>query len=498
MSNGSTTIQYVFANFFESELVAGLTAGSTVMMISPSDAEDLPVILPGSSAQAMLAIWDGQLPPEIVAVTQNDQSGTMVIARAQESTVPQAWASGTQVRCAITAGILNTALAAYFDIGTVLNAHFLSLAGGTLTGPLTLAADPTIPLQAATKEYVDNTQGTGLPLSGGTMHGNINMANGSIINLGAPVSAGDAVNKNYVDTVDATLAPLAGPALTGVPTAPTAAPGTSTTQLATTAFATAASGGASGAWGTGDVKLTYKTVADVGWIIMDDTTIGGSNSNAAHKDLAGQTLFQALFSVFWAFPAANCPMFTAVGASQPRGASAAQDYTNGYSMSLPKVLGRALAVAGAGAGLTNRPLSSTYGVETYALTAAQQTPHRHVGVVTFTDHAHGYEDNTINVGSPAAIAGGPTYPAGDNPRTTGGASYNAQTGPFAGQPGILFQDGLTNANSINRTSNALEVSAAGTDIANWFGNGGTYQTGSGATPHENMPPETFLNVMVKQ
>lgn len=35
-------------------------------------------------------------------------------------------------------------------------------------------------------------------------------------------------------------APLASPALTGVPTAPTAAPGTNTTQLATTAFVTAA------------------------------------------------------------------------------------------------------------------------------------------------------------------------------------------------------------------------------------------------------------------
>jgi hypothetical protein len=40
--------------------------------------------------------------------------------------------------------------------------------------------------------------------------------------------------------VDPTKAPLASPALTGTPTAPTAAAGTSTTQLATTAFVTAA------------------------------------------------------------------------------------------------------------------------------------------------------------------------------------------------------------------------------------------------------------------
>jgi hypothetical protein len=45
---------------------------------------------------------------------------------------------------------------------------------------------------------------------------------------------------SYVDTQDATKAPLASPALTGVPTAPTAASGTSTLQIATTAFVTTA------------------------------------------------------------------------------------------------------------------------------------------------------------------------------------------------------------------------------------------------------------------
>lgn len=44
----------------------------------------------------------------------------------------------------------------------------------------------------------------------------------------------------YTNTQLALKAPLASPALTGVPTAPTAAPGTSTTQLATTAFTTGA------------------------------------------------------------------------------------------------------------------------------------------------------------------------------------------------------------------------------------------------------------------
>jgi hypothetical protein len=69
---------------------------------------------------------------------------------------------------------------------------YLPLTGGTLTGPLTLAADPTVPLGTATKQYAD------------------------------------------------TKAPLASPALTGIPTVPTAAPGTATTQAASTAFVAAA------------------------------------------------------------------------------------------------------------------------------------------------------------------------------------------------------------------------------------------------------------------
>jgi hypothetical protein len=50
----------------------------------------------------------------------------------------------------------------------------LDLTGGTMTGPLNLAADPTTNLQAATKHYVDNAPPSGgpyLPLAGGTMTG---------------------------------------------------------------------------------------------------------------------------------------------------------------------------------------------------------------------------------------------------------------------------------------------------------------------------------------
>jgi microcystin-dependent protein len=66
-------------------------------------------------------------------------------------------------------------------------------------------------------------------------------------------------------------APFASPAFTGVPTAPTAAPGTSTTQLATTAFTTAA---AAAAFPVGGIILWSGSIASVpfGWALCNGTS----------------------------------------------------------------------------------------------------------------------------------------------------------------------------------------------------------------------------------
>ena len=69
---------------------------------------------------------------------------------------------------------------------------------------------------------------TALPRDGqAAMAANLGMANFKITGLGAGVAATDAVNFGQV---------FVSPAFTGVPTAPTAAMGTNTTQLATTEF----------------------------------------------------------------------------------------------------------------------------------------------------------------------------------------------------------------------------------------------------------------------
>ena len=119
-------------------------------------------------------------------------------------------------------------------------------------------------------------------------------------------------------------------------------------------------------WGsTGDVKLTFKTTADTGWVIMNDGSIGDGSSGATTRANADT---EALFTLFYASPFtdANVPVQTSTGGATTRAAqgTAATAYAAHCRIVLPKALGRALAVAGAGGGLTNRVLGSTVGAET--------------------------------------------------------------------------------------------------------------------------------------
>ena len=86
-----------------------------------------------------------------------------------------------------------------------LTANTLDLTGGTLTGALTLAADPSAALQAATKEYVDNQVGGTLPKAGGTLTGVLTLA-------ADPITSLQAATKHYVDTASL---PTGGGTLTG-------------------------------------------------------------------------------------------------------------------------------------------------------------------------------------------------------------------------------------------------------------------------------------------
>jgi hypothetical protein len=146
---------------------------------------------------------------------------------------------------------------------------------------------------------------------------------------------------------------------------------------------------------TGDLKPTHKTTADAGWILWSDGNIGDPTSGATIRANADT---QALFTLYYSsYTDALCPLFTSVGASTTRAVqgTAAAAFAAHCRVSLPAGAGRALALAGAGSGLTNRVLGSTIGTETV-------TP----SIATMANHNHLYADCTQGPG-PQSLLGGP-------------------------------------------------------------------------------------------
>jgi hypothetical protein len=214
--------------------------------------------------------------------------------------------------------------------------------GDTLTGPLVLPGAPTLDLQASTKKYVDDSVaaagGAGVSAAqvantpSGTIQSTdvqaaLNELDTEKAGLASPVFLGDpraptppandndtsiattaffagqagssvpAMNgaqavgvslkfsrEDHIHPTDTSRSPLASPAFTGVPTAPTAAPGTNTTQLATCAFALANA--------VADGSITFVKLANSAL-----ATVADFLSNVANKLLTTDKVWAAAVPV---------------------------------------------------------------------------------------------------------------------------------------------------------------------------------------------------------
>lgn len=195
---------------------------------------------------------------------------------------------------------------------------------------------------------------------------------------------------------------------------------------------------------TGDGKLTLKTVADVGWVMANDGTIGSAASGAttrAHADT------QALYAVLWAIPDAYAPV------AGGRGVSAEADFAANKPIALTKNLGRALAIAGSGTGLTARALGSTTGAETHTLSQAETPLKDHTHAASQGAHSHTYQSDTHGIA-------------------------------FGSGAGISASNGNPDKATIttSQAAAAVTVNAAGD---------------STASAHNNMQPSSFWNAMIK-
>ena len=110
---------------------------------------------------------------------------------------------------------------------------------------------------------------------------------------------------------------------------------------------------------TGDIKTSLLSSAPLGWVPMNDGSIGETGSGATTR--ANQDTFQLYKTIWDGVLDAWAPVSTG------RGATAIADFVAGKTLTLPRSLGRALAGAGSGAGLTPRALGEYEGAETATL-----------------------------------------------------------------------------------------------------------------------------------
>lgn len=210
------------------------------------------------------------------------------------------------------------------------------------------------------------------------------------------------------------------------------------------------------AWSAGDVKATFKSVADPGWVLMNDGSIGSASSGATTRANA-DTL--AVYTVLW-----NSVSDTWAPVAGGRGASAAADFAANKAMTLPKVLGRALASAGAGAGLSARVLGQSLGSENAVLVS-----HSHGGNTGFisADHTH----NTDFQGD-----------HGGHVTATTSALVTQSTSDIS----VLTSVTLGNAGSHQHATGGVSSNHVHSITAE-----GVSATGA------NMPPEIFMNFLLK-
>lgn len=196
------------------------------------------------------------------------------------------------------------------------------------------------------------------------------------------------------------------------------------------------------AWRTGDAKLTFQTSAEAGWIMANDGSIGSAASGATTRANA-DTL--SLYTLLW-----NNVTNTWAPVSGGRGASASADFSANKTLTIPRVLGRAIAISGSGASLSARALGEFLGAETHTLSASESGLPAHL-------HAAGTLAGTVtNVGMNA----------------TGGALTHHVTDSAA-----------------DEAATAASVTISGST--------GTVSAAAASSAHPNMQPSSFWNATIK-
>ena len=279
------------------------------------------------------------------------------------------------------------------------------------------------------------------------------------------------------------------------------------------------------------IMFTILAIAPSGWLLFADQTIGNAGSGSTFANAQALNVFTALYDNF---TDAVCPVATSAGGATTRAAQGTA--TNAWSvglcrMAMPRTLGRALAVAGSGSGLTARSQGIYLGAETHTLVAAEG-PNMTVSV---TSLSVGGTCSVTSVGGSCSVSS-ISVSGSCGVDVSGGCSVNVSGGCYI-NPGYFYDgyaQGTASAGSGNYQSFPGGVSMyssnygyggfSGSGSGSFSGSGGGWSngsgtgsgsisgtgsgsisgsgTGAGATTggggaHNNMPPTSFLNAMIK-
>lgn len=257
---------------------------------------------------------------------------------------------------------------------------------------------------------------------------------------------------------------------------------------------------------TGDVKFTLKIVADIGWAMMNNGTIGNPSSGSNQTGF----LYYALFSLIWTnvHNLAFAPIYTSTGAPSTYGVSAKADWDANKRLALTKTLGQVFAGTA-----PNIPAA-----QNYTTSVASGTN------LTVTDAS------VFGTGTPVYITGSPPvgltidilYYSIYVDATTMQLSNGINGSPIAFTPGVgsgtvniianelayaigeqehvLTIPEIPSHNHTTAQSFTFEVEDAsfpGSGVwASLNPAGDTGLTGGGGA-HNNMQPTTYMNVMIK-
>lgn len=179
---------------------------------------------------------------------------------------------------------------------------------------------------------------------------------------------------------------------------------------------------------TGDVKTSLLSSAPLGWLPMNDNTIGNVSSGATTPGAFTFQLYATIYTSVSNTYAPVTPSRTAPGTTM---ANAIEDFIANKPLKLPLSLGRALAGAGSGSGLTPTVLGQNSGAESSMLVLNNLPQHTHDPGSPGT----AYRMNSTSTN----FAQSGTGVNGSDVTTTGGVTgLGSQTGVSVLQPATYF------------------------------------------------------------